>query len=114
VRARLGESRSIPATGLGAYSQDDGGVSAYFFDRTDRTAPSARGDVLIGADGINSRVREILYPTRAGARNGIMLWRGAHRLAGLPDRTLDDRGRRDGGQIAWSTRSPRGRGPTGG
>ena len=34
--------------------------------------------MLIGADGINSRVREILFPNEGPARwNGIMLWRGA-------------------------------------
>ncbi|MBV8827339.1 MAG: FAD-dependent monooxygenase, partial [Hyphomicrobiales bacterium] len=38
----------------------------------------ARGDVLIGADGINSFVRERLYPEEGPARwNGVMLWRGA-------------------------------------
>jgi 5-methylphenazine-1-carboxylate 1-monooxygenase len=34
--------------------------------------------VLIGADGIHSRVREMLFPHEGPARwNGIMLWRGA-------------------------------------
>ena len=37
-----------------------------------------RGDVLIGADGIHSIVRETLYPNEGPARwNGSMLWRGA-------------------------------------
>ena len=37
-----------------------------------------RGDVLIGADGIHSYVRETLYPNEGPARwNGSMLWRGA-------------------------------------
>jgi 5-methylphenazine-1-carboxylate 1-monooxygenase len=78
VRARLGETRIHTGYRFGAYSQDDAGVTAYFFDRHGSHRASARGDVLIGADGINSRVREILYPDEGPARwNGIMLWRGA-------------------------------------
>jgi 5-methylphenazine-1-carboxylate 1-monooxygenase len=78
VRARLGESCIHTGHRFGAYSQDDAGVTAYFFDRHGSHRASARGDVLIGADGINSRVREILYPDEGPARwNGIMLWRGA-------------------------------------
>ena len=34
VRARLGEIRLHTGHRLGAYSQDEGGVTAYFFDRT--------------------------------------------------------------------------------
>ena len=78
VRARLGESRVHTGHRLGAFSQDEGGVTAYFFDRHGSHRASRRGDVLIGADGINSRVREILFPHEGSARwNGIMLWRGA-------------------------------------
>ncbi len=43
---------------LSHYEQDeDGGVRAYFADGT-----TACGDVLVGADGINSRVRQQLLP----------------------------------------------------
>jgi 5-methylphenazine-1-carboxylate 1-monooxygenase len=38
----------------------------------------AAGDALIGADGIHSRVRSLLYPDEGWpVWNGIMLWRGA-------------------------------------
>jgi 2-polyprenyl-6-methoxyphenol hydroxylase-like FAD-dependent oxidoreductase len=78
VRARLGESRIHAGHRLGAYSQDDGGVTAYFFDRNGAHRASARGDVLIGADGIHSLVRESLFPKEGPPRwNGLMLWRGA-------------------------------------
>ena len=78
VRARIGESRIRTGHRLGAFNQDDGGVTGYFFDRHGSHRASARGDVLIGADGINSRVCELLFPNEGSARwNGIMLWRGA-------------------------------------
>jgi 5-methylphenazine-1-carboxylate 1-monooxygenase len=77
ARARIGESRIRTGHRLGAYSQDEGGVTAYLFDRTGHRA-TACGDVLIGCDGIHSRVREMLFADEGPARwNGIMLWRGA-------------------------------------
>lgn len=50
--------------------------------RFDRTAGSgsieAEGDALIGADGIHSKVRSILYPDQGQPIwSGIMIWRGA-------------------------------------
>ncbi len=75
VRARLGETRIHR---LGAFNQGEAGVTAYFFDRSGAHRATARGDVLIGADGIHSAVREVLYPDEGPARwNGAMLWRGA-------------------------------------
>jgi 2-polyprenyl-6-methoxyphenol hydroxylase-like FAD-dependent oxidoreductase len=78
VRARLGESRIHPGHRLGAYRQDEAGVTAYFFDRNGAHRATARGDVLVGADGIHSAVRETLFPNEGPVRwNGSMLWRGA-------------------------------------
>jgi len=78
VRARLGESRIHLGCRLGSFTQDDGGVTAYFFDRNGSHRQTARGDVLIGADGIHSVVREALFPNEGPPRwNGLMLWRGA-------------------------------------
>jgi 2-polyprenyl-6-methoxyphenol hydroxylase-like FAD-dependent oxidoreductase len=78
VRARLGESHLHTGHRLGAFRQDEGGVTAYFFDRHGAHRHTAHGDVLIGADGIHSSVRETLFPNEGPARwNGIMLWRGA-------------------------------------
>src|SRR5437588_12425673 len=78
VRARLGEARIHTGHRLGSFRQDEGSVTGYFFDRHGAHRATARGDVLVGADGINSYVREALYPGEGPARwNGIMLWRGA-------------------------------------
>ncbi|MGZ5938022.1 MAG: flavin-dependent oxidoreductase, partial [Rhizomicrobium sp.] len=78
VRARIGESKIFTGHRLGAFTQDDGGVTAYFFDRGGSHRATARGDILIGADGIHSKVRETLFPDEGPARwNGLMLWRGA-------------------------------------
>src|SRR5215470_1860301 len=78
ARARIGEGRIHTGHQLGAFSQDEGGVTAYFFDRHGSHRATARGDVLIGCDGIHSTVRATLFPNEGPARwNGIMLWRGA-------------------------------------
>ena len=78
VRARLGESRIRTGLRLGAFQQDEAGVTAWFFDRTGAHVHTARGDVLVGADGIHSLVRSTLVPHEGPpAWNGIMLWRGA-------------------------------------
>ncbi len=78
VRARLGETRIRLNCRLGSVTQDDGGVTAYFFDRGGTHRHTARGDVLIGADGIHSVVRDKLFPDEGPPSwNGLMLWRGA-------------------------------------
>ncbi len=78
ARARLGESRIHTGHRLGFFSQDESGVTAYFFDRDDSHHKTARGDVLIGADGIHSRVRSQLFPNEEPPRfTGTVLWRGA-------------------------------------
>jgi 2-polyprenyl-6-methoxyphenol hydroxylase-like FAD-dependent oxidoreductase len=78
ARARLGEGKIHTGHRLGAFTQDEAGVSAYFFDRNGAHIRTAQGDVLIGADGIHSLVREKLFPSEGPAHwNGTMLWRGA-------------------------------------
>jgi 2-polyprenyl-6-methoxyphenol hydroxylase-like FAD-dependent oxidoreductase len=78
ARARLGEARIHLNCRLGSFTQDEGGVTAYFFDRGGTHRHTARGDVLIGADGIHSVVRDKLFPNEGPPSwNGLMLWRGA-------------------------------------
>src|SRR5207244_13238280 len=76
--AGLGEARIHHGDRLGEVREDEAGVSAYFLDRHGWHRLTARGDVLVGADGIHSMVRETLYANEGPARwNGAMLWRGA-------------------------------------
>ena len=78
ARARLGENKIHAGHRLGGFQQDDSGVTAYFFDHGGAHRSTARGDILIGADGIHSTVRDTLYPAEGPALwNGTMLWRGA-------------------------------------
>jgi 2-polyprenyl-6-methoxyphenol hydroxylase-like FAD-dependent oxidoreductase len=78
VLERLGSVAVRTSCRLGSFTQDEGGVSAYFFDRMNRHVRTARGDVLIAADGIHSHVRAAISPGEGPpAWNGIMLWRGA-------------------------------------
>src|SRR5580658_7061798 len=54
VRARLGEGRIHTGHRLGAFTQNEAGVTAYFFDRSGAHRATVRGDILVGADGIHS------------------------------------------------------------
>jgi 2-polyprenyl-6-methoxyphenol hydroxylase-like FAD-dependent oxidoreductase len=78
VIERLGPEKVHTGCRLGSFTQDEGGVTGYFFDRSGAHVRTIRGDILIGADGIHSKVRQTLFPNEgAPCWNGLMLWRGA-------------------------------------
>ena len=60
---RLGPDCVRTKHAIASFEQDEQGVSAVFVDpATGEEVCLAKGDVLIGADGIRSTVRSILYP----------------------------------------------------
>lgn len=76
VVARLGGDAVRTGWQVDGFEQSTNGVVAQLSSQ-DGTRKTARGDVLIGADGIHSAVRAQLYPDEgAPIWNGVMLWRG--------------------------------------
>ena len=78
ARDRIGAERVHAGHHLDAFSQDADGVTAHFVHpQNGEAVAECRGDLLIGADGIHSRVREILHPGE-GLPNfsGITMLRG--------------------------------------
>lgn len=75
--SRLGADALRTGHRLAGWTEDADGVTARLM-RPDGTAVEARGDALIGADGIHSFLRAALHPAEPGLRwNGITMWRGA-------------------------------------
>lgn len=81
VYGRLGrDAVHLSHRGTG-FTQDADGVTLTF-DNGD----SARGDLLVAADGVHSPIRAQLYPGEAGLKwNGVMMWRGAIETDGFAD-----------------------------
>lgn len=63
---------------LSAFEQDDNSVTAHFIDKeTQEKVHTETGDILIGADGISSVVRQQLYPNEGPpVYSGNILYRG--------------------------------------
>jgi 5-methylphenazine-1-carboxylate 1-monooxygenase len=78
VRDRLGGGAIRAGHRLVAFSERADRVEARFERRDNGETIVADGDALIGADGIHSVTRSILYPNEGPpVWNGTMLWRGA-------------------------------------
>lgn len=78
VTERLGERAVRTGHRLTRFTQDAGGVRAEFAAPDGTVLSAARGDVLLGADGIHSAVRAALFPGEGPPRwNGVTMWRGA-------------------------------------
>ena len=60
-----------PGMALERFEQDASGVTAMFSD-----GMRERGDLLVGADGIRSTVRELLWPEAQPRYAGYIAWRG--------------------------------------
>jgi 2-polyprenyl-6-methoxyphenol hydroxylase-like FAD-dependent oxidoreductase len=73
VAERMGAGTVRTGHRVVGFDQDADGVRVRFADHE-----PARGDVLVGADGIHSAVRAAFYPDEGPPRwNGVMMWRGA-------------------------------------
>ncbi len=77
ARERLGAGRMHPSHRLAGFAQDGEGVTAHFAN-----GATARGDVLVAADGIHSAVRAHYHPDEGPPKwNGALLWRATSRAA---------------------------------
>jgi 2-polyprenyl-6-methoxyphenol hydroxylase-like FAD-dependent oxidoreductase len=76
VCERLGSEAVVTGARCIGFEQDDDGVTVKFAPGGE-VPQEVRVDVLIGADGIKSVIREQLYPTLSEPHySGITLWRG--------------------------------------
>lgn len=77
VRDRLGGDAVRTGLAFESYRCVGGAVEAELRDRDGGTTVTLGADVLVGADGLHSRVRELLHRGESGPRwNGIRMWRG--------------------------------------
>lgn len=81
VRERLGTNTVALDKAVTRVAQDNRAVRIGFADGS-----SYESDLLIGADGFRSKVREYLHPTEGPAHyEGTMMWRGANLQAPFAD-----------------------------
>ena len=83
VRERLGPGAVRAGTAFVSFAESPSGVDVRVRDRSSGTVLVLRGDVLVGADGLYSRVRAQLHPGEPPPRwGGVMMWRGV--MEGAP------------------------------
>ena len=87
---RLGPERFHTGMRLASFDQRDDLVTATFRDRRSDIDIEVASEVLVGADGIHSVVRQQLHPDQGLPHpSGLVLWRGAVRApAFLGGRTM--------------------------
>src|SRR5690348_6970027 len=83
VRNRLGPGAVRTGTAFVSFAESSAGVTVRVRDRSSGTLRELRGDALVGADGLYSRVRAQLHPGEPPPRwGGVMMWRGV--MEGAP------------------------------
>ena len=80
VQKRLGPDAVLTDCECVSIEQDDSGAIVHFKQTTTgKSRDSARADVVIACDGINSALRRQFYPNDKIAFSGINTWRGVTR-----------------------------------
>ncbi|MCG8490399.1 MAG: flavin-dependent oxidoreductase [Sneathiellales bacterium] len=89
VRERLGENVIFMNHRIDHFDQDEESVTAHFTTHDgSQKQSSVTADFLIGADGINSRLRKLFYPGEGPPHySGQMLWRGVTEMEPYLDGT---------------------------
>ena len=77
LAAALGDRIRLGAKCTG-FTQDSGGVTLHLENG------EARGDVLVGADGVHSTIRQALFGADKSQFTGIIAWRGLVPMEKLP------------------------------
>lgn len=89
LRAGVADARYHDGVTLLGFSQDAKGVTAVLDHGT-----SQRFDLLVGADGYRSMIRQQIMPDARAEYAGYILWRGNYPEARLENRAAVDRGTR--------------------
>ncbi len=86
VRERLGAEAVRTGCAVQGFDADGEGVDVVLVRRDGTAVADVRAGILIGADGIHSRVRALLHPEDGGVRHsGRMIWRAVTRAAPFLD-----------------------------
>jgi 2-polyprenyl-6-methoxyphenol hydroxylase-like FAD-dependent oxidoreductase len=84
VRTRIGPDAVRTGMAFERFEHQEPGVAAQFVDRRTGASVVLEADVLVGADGIDSRLRDRLHPDEGPPRgNGVQMWRGLSRYPHL-------------------------------
>ena len=103
VFSKIGRERVHPGHRIVDFTQDSTGVTVSLADPDGKPLSAARGDVLVGADGIHSTVRRKFYPDEGlPVFGGQIMWRGIARTRPFFDgRAMIMAGHRDQKIVAY-------------
>ena len=109
VRTRVGPDVIRTGMAFERFEPQERGVAAHFTDRNTGGSVVIEADALVGADGIDSRLRARLHPGEGAPRgNGVRMWRGMSRYPHiLGGRTIVVAGGRPGDKfVAYPVEDP--------
>nr|WSY48995.1 flavin-dependent oxidoreductase [Streptomyces sp. NBC_00886] len=109
VRTRIGPDAVRTGMAFERFEHQEPGTAAHFVDRRTGSPVVVEADVLVGADGIDSRLRARLHPGEGAPRgNGVHMWRGMSRYPHILDgRAIVVAGGRPGAKfVAYPVEDP--------